>query len=236
MPQELTKRLRLSDERGFTLPELLVAMSVGMIVLLAAFMVLDRSFTASGEIADRSDALQRGRQALDTMTRQLRSQVCLGKTNNPIVSGTGTSVTFYADLSDGSQNIKRRTLTYDSPTKQITETVVPGVGTYPNLTFTGTPKTVTLLSNVEQIIDGSTPRPVFRYYGYVAGTTTGALEPLSVPLSTANLSRVAVIKLGFRAFPGRSVANNDRVSTVLENDVYARVAVPTSPQNGPLCA
>ena len=232
MPQDLIKRLRLSDERGFTLPELLVAMSVGMIVLLAAFMVLDRSFTASGEIADRSDALQRGRQALDTMTRQLRSQVCLGKTNNPIISGTGTSVTFYADLSDGSQNIKRRTLTYDTASKRITETVVAGVGTYPALTFTGTPKTVTLLSNAEQV--GSTP--MFRYYGYVAGTTTGALEPLSVPLSTANLSRVAVIRISFRAFPLRSVANSDSVSTVLENDVYARVAVPTSPQNGPLCA
>jgi prepilin-type N-terminal cleavage/methylation domain-containing protein len=235
MPQGLRNRLRLSDERGFTLTELLVAMVVGMIVLLAAFMVLDRSFTASGEIADRSDALQRGRQTLDVMTRQLRSQVCVGTTNNPVVSGSDTSVTFYADLSDGSQNIKRRTLTYDATNNRITETVVPGAGTYPNLTFNGTATTVTLLSNVDQIMDGSTARPVFRYYGYVANTTTGALEPLGVPLATANLGRVAVIKIGFRAGPARSVANNDSTSTVLENDVYVRVSVPTSPQDGPLC-
>ena len=40
-------------------------------------MLLDRSFTASGQIADRQDALQRGRQAMELMTRQLRSQVCV---------------------------------------------------------------------------------------------------------------------------------------------------------------
>jgi prepilin-type N-terminal cleavage/methylation domain-containing protein len=236
MPQGLRNRVRLSDERGFTLPELLVAMSVGMIVLLAAFMVLDRSFTASGEIADRSDALQRGRQTMDLMTRQLRSQVCLGTTNNPIVSGSPNSVTFYANLSENSQSVQRRTLTYDPPTKQITQSVVTGAGTYPNLTFNGAATTVTLLSNVEQIMDGTTARPVFRYYGYVSGTTTGALESLGATVSPANLGRVAVIKIGFRAFPFRSVANNDSVSAVLENDVYSRVAVPTSPQNGPLCA
>jgi hypothetical protein len=117
--------------------------------------------------------------------------------------------------------------------------VVPGVGTYPSLTFNGQPKTVTLLSNVEQIMDGSTARPVFRYYGYKAvvapAEPAGELEPLSSPLAPANLGRVAVIKIGYRAFPLRSVAN-DQNSTVLENDVYVRVAVPTSSQDGALCA
>jgi prepilin-type N-terminal cleavage/methylation domain-containing protein len=224
-----------SDERGFTLTELLTAMLIGMIVLLAAFMVLDRSFSASGQIADRSDALQRGRQAMDLMTRQLRSQVCLGKTNAPIVSGSDTSVSFYGDLSDGSTNVQRRTLSWDSTTKRITQSIVPGVGTYPSLTFTGTATNTVLLTNVEQILDGSTPRAMFRYYGYVPGTTNGTLEPLASPLSTANLSRVAVIKVGFRTFPFKSMTN-DSNSVVLEDDVYARVAIPTSPEDGPLCA
>jgi prepilin-type N-terminal cleavage/methylation domain-containing protein len=228
-------RPRLSDERGFTLTELLTAMLIGMIVLLAAFMVLDRSFSASGQIADRSDALQRGRQAMDLMTRQLRSQVCLGKTNAPIVAGSDTSVSFYGDLSDGTTNVQRRTLTWDPTTKTITQSVIPGAGTYPDLTFTGAATTRELLTNVERIMDGSTPRPIFRYYGYVAGTTNGSLEPLASPLSTANLSRVAVIKIGFRTFPFKSLTN-DANSVVLEDDVYARVAIPTSPEDGPLCA
>jgi prepilin-type N-terminal cleavage/methylation domain-containing protein len=231
----MTRRPSLSDERGFTLTELLTAMLIGMIVLLAAFMVLDRSFTASGQIADRSEALQRGRQAMDLMTRQLRSQVCLGKTNAPIISASDSSVSFYGDLSDGTTNVQRRTLIWDSTTKQITQSIVPGVGTYPNLTFTGTATPRQLLTNVEQILDNGTPRAIFRYYGYVPGTTTGALEPLAAPLSTANLSRVAVIKIGFRTFPAKSMAN-DSNSVVLEDEVYARVAIPTSPEDGPLCA
>ncbi len=226
-------RPRISDERGFSLPELLVAMVIGMVVLLASFMVLDRSFTASGQIADRTEALQRGRLAMNLITRQLRSQVCVG-TTVPIVAGSNTGVTFYADLSDGSTPIKRRTLSFDPVTQTITESVVTGAGTYPDLTFTTAPKTVPLLTKVQQIMDGTTARPMFRYYGYVAGTTTGAVEQLPAPLSSANLKRVALIKVGYRAFADRSITN-DKDSTVLEDDVYVRVAVPTNFEDGPQC-
>lgn len=89
------------DERGFALTELLVAMTVGLIVLLAAFLLLDRAHSASREISDRQDAVQRGRQATEYLTRQIRSQVCLGNTTEPITHGSADQVTFYADLSDG---------------------------------------------------------------------------------------------------------------------------------------
>jgi prepilin-type N-terminal cleavage/methylation domain-containing protein len=232
----LKPRQRISDERGFSLTELLVAMFIGMIVLLAAFMLLDRSFSASGQIADRSEALQRGRLAMDLITRQLRSQVCVGNTV-PMVSGTDTSVSFYADLSDGSQPIKRRTLTFNAGTGTITESVVTGAGTYPALTFTGAAANSTLLTKVDQILDGTppvNPRPVFRYYGYVVGGSPGQLEPLSAPLSAANLTRVALIKIGFRAFADRTLTN-DKDSAVIENDVYVRVITATDFQNGPRC-
>jgi prepilin-type N-terminal cleavage/methylation domain-containing protein len=226
----------MSDERGFSLTELLVAMFIGMIILLAAFMLLDRSFTASGQVADRSEALQRGRLAMDLITRQLRSQVCVGNTV-PIVSGTDTAITFYADMSDGSTPIKKRTLSYDTITDTITESVVPGAGTYPALTFTGAASSVPLLTKVDQILDGTpptTPRPIFRYYGYTVGGTSGALDLLTTPLSTASLSRVAVIKVGFRSFAARTVMN-DKDSAVLEDDVYVRVTTATDFQNGPRC-
>jgi len=233
----VSRRPRISDERGFSLPELLVAMFIGLIVLMAAFMLLDRSFSASGQIADRSEALQRGRQAMDLITRQLRSQVCLGNTV-PMVAGSDLSVTFYADMTDGSTPIKKRTLSYDTTTDTITESIVPGAGTYPALTFTGAATSTPLLTKVDQILDGTppatTPRPIFRYYGYTVGGTTGQLDLLPTPLSTANLSRVAVIKVGFRAFAARTLTN-DKDAAVLENDVYVRVTTATDFQNGPRC-
>jgi prepilin-type N-terminal cleavage/methylation domain-containing protein len=226
-------RPRISDERGFSLTELLVAMVIGMIVLLASFMLLDRSFSASGSVADRTEALQRGRLTMDLITRQLRSQVCVG-TTAPMVSGSDLTLTFYGDLSDGTTPIKKRTLTYNAGTDTITESVVTGAGTYPALTFTGTAVNNTLLTKVEQIMDGSTARPVFRYYGYKVGGQPGELELLGSPLSTANLKRVAVIRVGYRAFAARTVMN-DKDSAVIENDVYVRTITATDFQNGPQC-
>jgi len=231
------RRPGIHDERGFTLPELLVAMGVGMIVLLAAFTVLDRTFAASGQIADRSDALQRGRQVMENLTQKLRSQVCVGATKVPVVAGNDLSVTFYSDLSDGSQPIMQRTFAYDPTTDTISESTVTGAGTYPDLTFTGAATTKTLLTKAEQILDGTPPtvlRPVFRYYGYKVGGAPGELESLGAPLSAANLKRVAAIKIGFRSFADRAISNDEN-STVLEDDVYVRVAVPTQNQGVVQC-
>ena len=223
---------RLSDERGFTLIELLVAMVIGMVVLMAAFMVLDRTISASGQVADRSEALQRGRQAMELVSRQLRSQVCVGNTK-PIISASDNSISFYADMSDGTTPIKQRTLSYSSTTDIITESVVTGSGTYPTLTFTGTATSTPLLTKVKQIQDTSL-RPIFRYYGYQTGTTNGTLVQLTAPLSASDLGRVALIKVGFRAFANRPISN-DKDSAVLENDVYTRTAVPTQLQGAPEC-
>jgi prepilin-type N-terminal cleavage/methylation domain-containing protein len=230
---------RASDERGMTLIEMLVAMSVGMIVLLAAFMLLDRSFSASGQIADREDALQRGRQAMELMTRQLRSQVCIGTANVPMVQGLDNSVTFYGSLSESSQSVTKRTLTFDGTgAGSITQSVITGVPNpaYPLMSFTGTAATSTLLTDVQQAQDGSPAvnRPVFKYYRYKAGPPTGDLEQLGTPLSAGDLGQVALIKVTFRAFAARPIAD-DGDSTVLENDVFIRISDPTEVQEGPQC-
>jgi len=52
---------RLADESGFTLVELLTAVVIGMVVVLAAFMLLDRSVASSSQIVMREETLQRGR-------------------------------------------------------------------------------------------------------------------------------------------------------------------------------
>ncbi len=226
---------RLSSERGMTLIEVLVAMTIGLVVLMAAFMLLDRTFVASGQVADRTEALQRGRQAMSLITRQLRSGVCIGTSNPPLVPGSNASTaSFYADLSDGSVNAKKRTLTFDSTASTITESVTDGVGTYPDLTFTGTPVTTTLLTKVDRIPDTSGPRDMFRYFQYQNGTTDGTLQQMAVPLTSTTVSRVAVIKVGFRVYADRPLTE-DRNSAVLEDDVVSRVSDPTKPEAGARC-
>ena len=172
-------------EAGFALTELLVAMSVGLIVLMAAFLLLDRAHSASNEISDRQDAVQRGRQAMEYLTRQVRSQVCLGNTTEPITYGSPDQVTFYADLSDGSQNVERRNIIYDPSARTITEEVFPGVGVYPSLTFSSTPaESRVLLSRVERV----PATPFLRYFAYDPNGAPGALRELPTPLSAERRS------------------------------------------------
>ncbi len=186
----MRRRLRQlnSDESGFTLPELLTAIVIGMVVLMAAFMLLDRTVSSSARIAERQEAVQRGRLAMELVTRQLRSQVCLAD-DTPILAGDDNSVTFYANLSSNPNSAQKRALRYVAAEKRIYEDVYTGTGTYPTLTFPTSPTTSKeLLRPVVQANEkvGSTlvPRPIFRYYRYEPGTTTGELQQVTAPLTT----------------------------------------------------
>jgi prepilin-type N-terminal cleavage/methylation domain-containing protein len=225
------------NESGYTLTELLVAMTVGLIVLLAAFTLTDHATSLSNEIADRQDAVQRGRQAMENLTRQLRSQVCLGETTEPITEGTPTRIKFYADLGDGSTNIEQRLIEYDAVNQRITEKVYPGVGTYPDLSFapeSSPARTRRLLDKADEVKVGGVDQPVFRFFAFRVGGAPGDLQQLPTPLSSSDASRVVMVKIQFVALPARTVPK-DRDATTFYNDVYVRIADPTRPTEGPRC-
>jgi hypothetical protein len=223
-----------SDESGFTITELLVTLIVGMVILMAAFMVLDHSTSLSQEISNRQDALQRGRQAMERIVRDLRSQVCLGDVKEPITVAESNRVTFYSDLSDGSKLPEQRSIRYDPVKKDIYEDIYLGDGVYPNLTFTGPPETRPLVSGVEPILDGGTPRPILRYYAFDPSGAPGDFEQLPAPLTTANAIRVVLVKVGFVVLPDRKRPDN-RNATTLESDIFVRIADPSLPLEGPQC-
>lgn len=89
--------MRLSRQAGFTLVELLLAMTIGTIVIGAAFAMLARSRAAQEVVSDRVDATQRGRLASERILRPLRSMVCLPGGTTPVVAASSDSLTFYAD-------------------------------------------------------------------------------------------------------------------------------------------
>jgi prepilin-type N-terminal cleavage/methylation domain-containing protein len=231
-------RLR-RDQSGMTLIELMVGMSIGLVVTFASFAVLDRATTASQEIADRQEAVQLGRQAMEAMTQQLRSQVCLGEASEPISQGDDSTAMFYADLSDGSEPIARRRLTYVAPAAgapgRIQEEVFDGSGTYPDLTFPVVPtRSRVLLARAKQAEGGGGPLPVFRYYAFQPGSPTGDLALLPTPLSADDASRTVMIRVAFVAQPVRPHPR-DSDTTTLANDVYVRLADPSRPLEGPRC-
>jgi prepilin-type N-terminal cleavage/methylation domain-containing protein len=231
--RETIRRLR-SDEAGFTLVELLTAMTIGLVLVMAAAVLLDRAMAATQELQNRTEAVQRGRVAMEQIVRELRSQVCLGDETEPITVADNNRVTFFVDMSNGTSDVQQRTIRYDPATKNIYEDLYIGTGVYPNLVFGAPSRTRLLVSGVDPILDGGTPRPILRYYAFRPGGQPGDLEPLVAPLVPDDAIRTVMVKVGFTVLPDRKVPKN-REATTLESDVYVRLADPSRPLEGPRC-
>jgi hypothetical protein len=216
-----------------TLPEMLIAISIALIVSLASFTLIEVVMKRTAETQGRVEASQRGRAAMDTMTRQLRSQVCLSTTVPPMAAASDNSVSFYTDLTDGTAGLppELHTITFDPTARTLVERDFVGSGTAPSVTYPSTAtRTKVLAENVVQ--EGSTP--VFRYYAYNSATPPRPDTALTTPLSAANLGLVARIELSYRTLPPRSTTT--RGSIVLQDQVYVRAADPNDPAPTPTCA
>src|SRR5262249_54800625 len=197
-------RLR-SDSSGFSLIELIWAMVLGMIVLLAAFTVIDRSFAANKTITDREDALQRGRNALEQITRELRSQVCLPTqpATLPITSGGDQTITFYTYLGDASAatvaNGQRDAGTNQVFPEQHTISYVTGTGQTGNK-ITESDAKVTSFAPLtvaaayrSTILATNVVLPSNKLFTYYEGSASGGVltsTPLTTPLSANDAASV----------------------------------------------
>ena len=102
-------RLR-NEERGMTLVELLAAMAIAVIVSFAAFSLIEVIMKRTGEVGSRVETTQRARQAMDNVTRDLRSQVCVLRsdgtpamtTARTVFAASANSITFFGDTADES--------------------------------------------------------------------------------------------------------------------------------------
>jgi prepilin-type N-terminal cleavage/methylation domain-containing protein len=231
------------SEQGFSLPELLIAITVALVISLASFTLIEVTMRRAGDVAGRVEASQKGRAAMDFMTRQLRSQVCLSSAIPPMVSGTANEVRFYVDLSNGNSGAppEMHRITYDSTTWRLTERAYVGSGVSPNIVFPSTPTRTKVLA--EDVVPyrpagASADLPIFRYYAYNLATPPRPALGLAVPLSTTDLARVARIEMVFRKLvpqPNR-VPFKTRGSIVLHDEVYVRAADPNDPAPTPTCA
>jgi len=189
----MTSRLRQED--GFTLPELLITLVIGLTVSLATFSLIEVVMRRSGQISARIEAVQSGRTAMDTMTRELRSTVCIPRTTNPAIlpvaidaAGPNT-VTLYTDLRDNSNRLggtatptpapgtisgpDKRQLTYvPNPAPATTGKIIETTWKPTSLVngvyaYGGAPTSRELLTSVERAkaADG-TPVPVFQFFKY----------------------------------------------------------------------
>lgn len=222
---------RLREESGFALTELLVALAAGLGVLVAVLGLLDTSTRLSASTVDRVETTSRARLAMDVLTRQVRSQLCLGTDLPAMTAATPTSMTFYGSLAPEASPlvVQRRTLTYDAATRRLLETVWTGAGVRPLITFDTPPKTTVIADGI--VPDGTTP--IFEYYRFQVPAGGGTARPqliTTTPLAADDLARTVQIGLRFVA-----VGRRPTTRVELSSRVYVRTSSPTHPDSSPLC-
>jgi prepilin-type N-terminal cleavage/methylation domain-containing protein len=62
----------LREERGMTLPELLIAITIGLVVLGAAVTVFSTAARSQPRVSERAGDIQRARTVIEQITRELR--------------------------------------------------------------------------------------------------------------------------------------------------------------------
>jgi prepilin-type N-terminal cleavage/methylation domain-containing protein len=194
---------RLTDDRGFTLPEVLISCTLGVVVLLAAFQVMDTAVQTQSDASARVESVQGGRDVMNRLGRVIRSQTCLGDANPSITAASPTSLQMTTSigpeqLNPGYQALQRRTLTYDPTLRTITETTVDGVGAPPGTTWTGATTNRVIAERVR--LDGSIP--LFRYYALQGNPAQATLEVLpggglTLPSGKVNLAKIVRIDVNF---------------------------------------
>jgi hypothetical protein len=222
---------RLRDESGFTLTELLVALGAGVVVLFAILGLLDTSTRLSATTVDRVETTSRARLAMDLLTRQVRSQLCLGTDLPAMTAATPTSMTFYGSLAPEASPlvVQRRTLTYDAANERLLETVWTGAGVRPLITFNTPPTTSVIADGI--VPDGTTP--IFEYYRFQVPAAGGTARPqliTTTPLAADDLARTVQIGFNFVAVGRRPATRVEMASTI-----YVRTSSPTHPDSSPLC-
>lgn len=226
----------MRSEHGFTLVEVLAAMTVGLVLLGATLGLMESTVRLNTGVMAKTDAMQRGRLAMDTLTQQLRSQVCLDVDTSAVIEGSdGNSVTFYSDFSEGDVKPFKRKLVFDPATGHITSLRYDQQvnGTYSD-TATATNLVLENATLQRDPDDATKTIPFVRYYRYEEDDG-GILRPeteITAPLDEDEAEQVALLELTFVSHPTGS--GDGKKAVALTDQVVARHTDPNSGPN-PAC-
>lgn len=233
------------DESGFSLVELLTAMVVGSVVLLALMFLMTTGFRKTAEVNDRAEAAQSGRSGMDRILTLLDSGVCLGPlgasssvppligSKSGVQGSDGSYIAFYADLNGASDTPDRYTITYDATARTLTEVRSDGVGALPNTTWPGATQTRVIATDVLPADDPNTGAalPIFRYFAYEPDGTIDVAAPLATPITDVLASQVVRVNVAFEVISRRTRVEDAR-STSIEGQSIVGTPDPSNPSGG----
>jgi hypothetical protein len=202
------------DQRGMTIVELLVGISMTLVVLAAVATLTSSVLHHQDRIVRRVDANSRARPVMTRIVQGLHS-ACVTSHIVPVRTGsTGTSISFLSRSGAGvGPTPDLHTITLSGGT--LTERVYRANGTTPPdwggfTTEIGPPSGTALLTNVSA--PGGT---IFRYYDFINGALS--TTPLPVPLTDTNAARVSYVTVTFTSSPSNGINIQDPGSPLVMN-------------------
>ena len=236
-------RLTPASAGGFTLVELLVSMLTGMIVIAAAYLVMQVAFDQAQNTFTRVDATQRARETLENIENQLHS-ACVGG-SAPIQPGsTANSLSFlsYYGTAATAKPLYEQ-LTYNASAGTLIEAASTATETNGVWSAGASATTTTLLTNVAS---QSASTPVFQYYEYEYGHSdaagnqywiipdgTNELPNGTMPnsalnvasgLSSANAAETVEVVIHLLVGPGKGSEDNTHL-TALDDPVMTAISL-----------
>jgi type II secretory pathway pseudopilin PulG len=230
----------VSSERGFTLIEVLVAATIGIVVMLAILGLVDASSRGSARVAARVAADQRARPVLQHLIDELHS-TCVGPNTMPVLANsTQTQLVFLSQTGSAvSPTPDKHVVTLNGTT--LTESIYPATGgSAPNWTFDDNNPSSTreLLTGVGPALLGSPPSAVdlFRYYKYQGAQLSSS--PLQSPLTAADAAQTAEVVVSFSASPRTNPVSDPNASVSVSDGVILRLspASENASELNPPCA
>lgn len=260
--QQTSPRPSLASEQGFTMIELLVAISMGIVISLAAFSFLGFATSDVSRINERVHIDQTARTTLENIVLELHS-ACVTPSVVPIIPGsTSESIKFISEAGTGSalSSVHEHEIIYEAAKgatkgklveKTYLNTPPPTGKEAPEYSFPKTASTTKrLLTGITQSESGGKKVPIFLYYRYYqegdtvpTGHTTipyGELYP--TPLSSGELEKeagaekVVKVTVSFTLAPEGaelSTFNRDRPVPLQDSVVFRLAPAAESSSNLP---
>ncbi len=218
------KRLDIArDERGMTLAEMVVAMGIGGVVLVATTTLVLGTMSATHKVSKRVESTQNSRIVLTDLVDQLNSSCIMPKVA-PIREGSsggelrfvharGSAVTPTPILSKISLDPTAKTTLVQKDYAYVS-------GNAPSWVFDESKpiSTTQLMTGVSQI---SASQPLFRYYAYSPATGTTSEVPLVTPLSVPSAQTVIQVGVALRVSPRGS--SDETVPIQIEDSASLRL-------------
>lgn len=194
------------SKKGFTIIEILVALSIFSIVSLAITWVLIYSFRSNTRLTDHLEIQASGRRSIQHMVDDIRRAEESSVGSFPIVTATTNTFTFYANIDS---DTPRERIRFFLEGNMLKKGVIEPTGN--PFTYDANAEVIISLSSfIQNNADGSA---LFTYYDE---TYTGSGDPLPSPVDVT-LVRLIKIKLSLSKTQGTLVT-----PLILEGSAHIR--------------